>query len=616
MSTPSRNLKAAAAVALAALLALVIAAIRAHYVDAIYAPVVGCKACFVVPALTHDLAQVAAVLLWTALLLLLRPGWPRSLLVLPLLLFIVLLVADVAVLRLLAQRLLLSDLFKFGHELAAIERISRAGFALRDVLAVLVLLSCCLLLGLLLRRAEALRARAFGALAAAALALAVLGAWGRGTAPGYVHADAYRNWIEVNLAQSIDAPYSAEFLAQQQAIAQPAQVCAPGQAQPRSVFLVLVESWSTYHSDLYVGSPSYMPKLDALARERGSWFADFIANGFTTDGGMIAALAGRAPIPGFQRYASTDAFTGFEDASLGFAAAAEASGQTSLFFTTGTLGFVDKQGWLPKMGFDHFEGAEAAFYQGMPRGVFEAADDPQLFARVLDWYRRERDPARPFAAAILTVATHPPFLVRASGERDERRVFAELDAALVDFHAQLEAAGFFADGIMLVMGDHRSMTPLGHAEYQRYGESAFARTPMMVFGASGLPRGEIRGLAQQADLPVSMRDLNEARVCRDPAQGLFLRPEPIAATYALHARGMPRSQIDVYRSEGSYALQLAGDASRWVGAEPADAAAIAARIHLDRAGRSANRGDLLERLIELNAAAADHSMKTSDSDGQ
>ena len=122
-----------------------------------------------------------------------------------------------------------------------------------------------------------------------------------------------------------------------------------------------------------------------------------------------------------------------QDPRDGFAAVAAEAGLYSAFFTTGTLGFVDKQDWLPKMGFDHFEGAEAPFYAGMPRGVIEAADDPQLFARVLDWYRRERDPSRPFAAAILTVATHPPFLVRASGGRDERKVFAELDAHRVLF---------------------------------------------------------------------------------------------------------------------------------------------------------------------------------------
>ncbi|MBK7145562.1 MAG: sulfatase-like hydrolase/transferase [Xanthomonadales bacterium] len=615
MPTSSRNPMAAAGVVLALLLLLVIAVIRAHFVDAIYAPVVGCDACFVLPALTHDLTLVAAALLWITLILVLRARWLRVLLLAPLLLFIVLLIADVALLRLLAQRLLLSDLFKFGHELAAIERITRAGFSMRDALVLLVLLTMSLVLGLLLRHAAPLQRRGFTCLVLTAAAIAAVGAWGRSSAPGYVHADAYRNWVEVNLAQSIDAPYSEEFLAEQRSIPVTKLVCAPGQARPISIILVVVESLSAYHSSHYATDESYVPALDALAVREGSWFSEFIANGFTTDGGLIATITGRAPIPGFFRYSSTDAFAGFDEPAGGFVDAVRAS-HASAFFTTATLDFVETGVWLPKLGFEHYEGAEAPFYAGMPRGIFGAADDAELFARVIDWYHSERDPSRPFAAALLTVATHPPFLVRGDGERSERRVFADLDRALVAFHESLRRAGYFENGLLLITGDHRSMTPLSRSELDRYGPTAFARVPLFVFGADLLPGGAIRGLTQQTDLPVSLRDLTAERACRDSSQGLFLRPDPIPATYALHARGMPRSQIDVYRREGSFALQLAGDDSRWVGAAPPDAALIAARIHLDRARRSPNRGDLLERLIELNAAAADHSMKTSDSDGQ
>lgn len=616
MPKPTSHRPALTGLVLLAALMTAIAAVRAIIVNGAYGPVVGCESCFIVPVLSHDLVLAALVLVWAALALWLPTRLLRLLLLLPLLPFLLLLVADVAVLDLLAQRLMLGDLLKFGHEIGAVGKISRVGFSGRDLAIGSAMLGLILWGTVLLMRASRLSNRALAASMLIALVGTGLAAWGRGQAPGYVHADAYRNWLEVNLSQSIDAPYSAEFLATQQQVPQAAPVCAPGLQRPLSLIVVLVESLSTYHSAHYVATDSYLPQFDALAAREGSWFADFIANGFTTDGGMIATLAGRTPTPGFFRYASTDAFTGFEDARGGFVEAVAEHGYDTLFFTTGTLGFVDKEGWLPKMHFRHFEGAEAPFYDGMPRGVFQAADDPQLFARVLDWYRRERDPARPFAASVLTVATHPPFLVRATGARDERKVFAELDAALVAFHGELAQAGYFDHGLLLVMGDHRSMTPLHPEEHQRYGASAFARTPMFAFGAGLLPRGEIRGLAQQTDLPASMRDLVGADACRAPEQGLFLRPEPVPARDALHARGMPRNQIDVYRADGDYALQLAGDDSQWIGPAPSDAAAIAARIHLDRAQRAPNRGDLMQRLIELNAERADQSIKASESAGQ
>ena len=79
---------------------------------------------------------------------------------------------------------------------------------------------------------------------------------------------------------------------------------------------------------------------------------------------------------------------------------------------------------------------------------------------------------------------------------------------------------------------------------------------------------------------------------------------------------MPRSQIDLYRQDASFALQLAGDDSRWIGATPREGERIAARIHLNRAARAPNRDDLMTRLIEANAAAADHSIQTRDKSGQ
>ena len=616
MPKSPRNILAATSVVLATVILLLIAVVRAGIVDAAYAPVVGCQACFIWPSIAHDLALLALVLAWLALMLSFSVRWLRVLMAVPLILFLVALIADIAVLKLLAQRLLVNDLIKFGHEIGAIERISRVGFAFKHVLIAASLLVATLTLAFTLRNAQRIPWRGTCGIVLLAMVVAAIGGWGRTQAPAYVHADAYRNWLEVNLAQSIDAPYSEAFLLRQQELPQPELVCSSGQARSPSIMLVMVESLSAYHSSLYVADSSYLPEFDALARNQGAWFSNFIANGFTTDGGMVATLSGHAPIPGFYRYASTDAFTGFEDARNGFTAAVEPAGYTTSFFTTGTLSFVDKQGWLPKVGFDHFEGAEAPFYKDLPRGIFAAADDPHLFARVLDWYQHERDTTRPFAAALLTVATHPPFVVRATRERDERAVFATLDRALVDFHQQLTSLGFFNDGILIVMGDHRSMTPLRAEEFRAYGESAFARTPLVVFGASGLPAGGHEALTQQTDLPAALRDLTRKESCREPQQGLWFRPQPVSAEYALHARGMPRSQIDLYRQDASFALQLAGDDSHWIGATPREGERIAARIHLNRAARAPNRDDLMTRLIEANAAAADHSIQTRDKSGQ
>jgi lipoteichoic acid synthase len=574
--------------------------IRAQMADATYSAIVGCNACFYKPALAHDLTLLAAILGYLTLLISIKSRLMRVLLVVPILILLALLLADLAVFKLLSQRLLIADLFKYRHEFDAISIIARKSFSLTHMVGAVTLLLSFIIIGIGVWRTTALP----HALAFTGLAIAILIASGAGLArkqfPGYVHADAYQNWVELNLSQQMNAPYSAQFLQQQKTLSAPAPVCTTGQGKARSVILVLVESLSSYHSDNYAAKASFVPKLDALARQHGTWFENFYANGFTTDGGMIAALGGRTPIPGFNRYSSMDAFTGFADPALGFAKAANDSGLLSAFFTTGTLSFVDKQSWLKQMQFTHFEGSEAPFYADKPRALFNAADDSQLFARFNQWRSNEISANQTFAAALLTVGTHQPFLIRETGAHDEPQAFAKLDRSLVDFYKSLANSGFFEDGILLITGDHRAMTPMRSEEVERYSESAFARVPMFVFGASDLPKGALSQLAQQQDIPISLRDLVSPRQnCRAAHQGLILRTPAVAATQVLHARGMPRDQIDLYTADASYALKLAGNSSRWITKTPTNGAQIAADIHLDRTAREPNSGDFLETIIGL-----------------
>ena len=576
------------------------ALIRANMADATYSAIVGCNACFYKPALAHDLTLLAAIIGYSTLVSCLKSRPLRVLLIVPILLLLTLLLADLAVFKLLSQRLLTADLVKYRHEFDAVSIIAGKSFSLAHLASAAGLLIGMLGIGIAMWRAEALpRAMAFVGIAVAAV-LAIGASLARNQFPGYVHADAYQNWLELNLSQQMNAPYSAKFLQLQKTLAAPTPICSPSQGKVRSVILVLVESLSTYHSDNYAAKASFVPKLDALARQHGSWFENFYANGFTTDGGMIAALGGRAPIPGFNRYASMDAFTGFANPSLGFAKAANDSGLISAFFTTGTLSFVDKQSWLKQMLFTHFEGAEAPFYADKPRALFDAADDSQLFARFNQWRANEISVNQAFAAALLTVGTHQPFLIRETGAHDEVQAFAKLDKVLVDFYQSLANSGFFEKGVLLITGDHRAMTPMRSGEIARYGESAFARVPMFVFGQLDLPKGALPQMAQQQDIPISLRDLvSPTQNCRAAHQGLMFRAPVVASTQVLHARGMPRDQIDLYTADASYALKLAGDYSRWNAKTPPNGGRIAADIHLDRAGREPNSGNFLETIIGL-----------------
>jgi arylsulfatase A-like enzyme len=263
---------------------------------------------------------------------------------------------------------------------------------------------------------------------------------------------------------------------------------------------------------------------------------------------------------------------------------AHRAGYKAYYFTTADLGFEDAGAWLRGLAFDGVEGNENPYYASWPRSQFGAAADAALFARFEQWLEQRGD-ASPFVAVLLTTTSHPPFLNPLTNEIDPAGTFGYVDTQLVEFHDYLAHRGFFRDGILLLTGDHRSMTPIAADEYARFGERAFARVPMIVAGARDMP-GVIDAAFQQADFPASLARLLGVEYCRSPFTGAFLGGPPSPARYVAHVRGDNRNRVDIYFDDRVAGYLEDGDASAWFGIErPSDADDVAAWINTQRIPR-------------------------------
>lgn len=591
------------AVAGIGILLIALPLMRAAIVERIYGLVVSCNGCVRWSALGNDLWLTASGFGLMALALAVRQRVVRRLLLVPAFLIALAMLVDSIVLDVMNMRLYFADVLKFGGEVGATRSFLQALWAggylgLYAAMFALGLVLIALLLPLKRNPRLAL------AIALLAIAAGSAGAWLGRADPGHIHREAVVNLIQLQRMRGVNQPYSDEFaraILREQAPA--AAICETGQGRRPDVILLIVESLSAHHSALLGGS-GHVPEIDAIARAN-TWFSDFYANGFTTDHGLIALLDGRMPVPAVGRYLSARAFDGFGDPGHSVPGVLHPAGYQVAFLTTGTLDFLDKTAWLSRMGVDHFEGDRHPYYEGMPRGGFNAASDSALYGRFLQWMDGERDASRAFLAALLTVDSHPPFLDRASGALDEERIFRRADAAIGDFHRKLEARGFFERGILIITGDHRGMTAVAPEEWERYGESAMARVPFVVAGASGLPRGEISGAFQQTGLRPSLAQLvGTGQVCRHEGEDSFLRPDPRPPSWVLHARGDLRGRVDIHFPDGLAWLDLEGDRSAVGGAHPERAAAIAREIHRDRILRGEVPEDMVPLLLELSRQRA------------
>lgn len=481
---------------------------------------------------------------------------------------------DVLVFRLLAHRLITTDMLHYGGEGMNLLTVVRPLLAHPEGW---------LLLGGILAMS------AFGAIAivSGAASRKAAGVWGTVCAgmfvaasgvhqPTYVHPDALRNLVQVNLEAEPSPAYSRDMWLALQRRAPREPSCQPGLDRDVPVILLVVESLSAYHSKLFSGLEDDTPNLDRIAKAN-TYFPQFTANGFSTEGGLIALLTGHVPLPTVGTGGSVMSFT---DVEGDFHRELRREGYYTAFFTSGDLSFGRRAQWLAAIGIEHAEGASHPYYAGMPRGPFRAAPDAALFDRFLQWYDRER-PARPFMATILTVQTHPPYAMPGDAN-DENARFRATDADIGRFVEGLGQRGFFRDGLLLIVGDHRAMTPLGQEEEVAMRPGASWRVPLIAVGRAAAGHGAQPGRFQQVDLVPSLSALIGDHVCRDPWQGSFLGAAPQAARFAIAPDPDERDRVSVLEGASEYRMILDGDRTRWL-RPPRDAAAAQELVdHVNR----------------------------------
>ena len=573
---------------IASLLAVVVW--RALLVDQSVGAYTGCHGCLLSASIAHDArwllpVPLLAMLLW-------RWRGARPLVWLLGLDVGLVYVADLVLFRVLNYRLLWNEVLKFAGESRAVTQV--LSDVVKDSNGRWLLGLCLLFLGTLVLLPKVslgpLGTRRLGWLLGALIVVAWL--WPE---PHYFYQEAFANVFEVNRPNPADRLYGEDFKKQIASRALPPQQCTPGLGQVRDVIVLAVESLSAYHSRLLSGIMDAAPRLDALMQQH-SYFPDFVANGFSTDGGLIALFAGRVPIPAQQRFRSQQAFVGFETPTMSFYQRLHALGYESAFLMTADRDFLHAGRWLEALGFDTIEGAEGAFYRGWQRGQFGAAEDRALYQRVLQWLD-QRDPQRPLFMGLLTTTSHPPFAHPHTGKLDELASLRYVDQTIQELVDGLTARHFFANGVLLITGDHRSMTPLKAAEWQADGERAFSRVPLVVIGASGLPSGAIRGRFQQTDLIPSLLHLIDGETCRTGQQGILLGSTPQPARYRVYANSYRRDLVYFVSAAGSSELHLRGDESYQSGPTSPELTLLVAALHRDRIERGPLPADLVELML-------------------
>jgi phosphoglycerol transferase MdoB-like AlkP superfamily enzyme len=377
----------------------------------------------------------------------------------------------------------------------------------------------------------------------------------------YVHSWMYSNFIDFNIMiYSESKQYSDKF--KKKIIAEDDLICKDKNdkvGKKVNIILLMIESLSSYHSKYFSGINDWTPNLDKIAKKNIS-FKNFFANGFTTEDAEISLLTGKFPI--FKPESFTGgggiSFNGFFNVENSLPKILKKYNYSCEFLTTADLSFANTGKWADSIGFDYIEGDKHSYYNNFKRFNFNAAPDEALYHRVLNRVNHYKNNNN-FFIFVKTVSTHNPLIHPKTGSKDEEAVFKYADKQLGLFYKKLKSLNFFDNGVLIIVGDHHSMTPLKREDIKVFGyDKAVAMVPMVVSFGDKINK-VYDDYFQQVDIYQGIRNIVSDRICFSKWVGDIFAG--ISAKYIIHKRGDRRNIITVFEKEKIYSVKLDGDST-------------------------------------------------------
>jgi phosphoglycerol transferase MdoB-like AlkP superfamily enzyme len=383
----------------------------------------------------------------------------------------------------------------------------------------------------------------------------------------YAHSWIYKNIVDYNLTiLSESSAYSDNFL--NSFSFKEESHCQTESPKHKNIIILMVESLSAYQSQYFSGINNWTPNLDLIASQNQA-FKNFYANGFITEDGEIALLTGLHPIYPPSSYSDDGgtSFHSFFNISDSLPNILKKYGYQTEFLTTADLEFGNTGNWAKSIGFDYIEGHDHPEYDKWERFHFQSAPDEALYLRALD--RVKQNSGNDYLIFIKTVSSHHPYVNPENKHKSESEAIIYTDKQIGRFYRQLQNNGFFDNGLLVIVGDHHSMTPLKKAEVDNYGQfKAAAKIPLII--ADGGNANVENNQYQQIDVFNSLQGMVSGKQCYSDWNGILLGEQKIPPKYIAHRRGDNRDIISVFTENEDFLVKLDGDSTRLAGDWPAD----------------------------------------------
>lgn len=264
-----------------------------------------------------------------------------------------------------------------------------------------------------------------------------------------------------------------------------------------NIIVLFLESFSAVDSKYISNIDNRIPKTDII---QSQWlaFQNFISNGCTSDASHIAVLFWVEPwmhgdIGSTSLY---DAYMWYTDPLPLFA---KKMWYSTAFYSTVSLNFLGQYKFINRLWFDQVVGEDA--FSNFDTYTFGAAADEHLYNRMLKDI--DSNPNKKMFVGQ-TISTHIPF---SSPYGDtESDVYRYADDALRSFYTWLQERNFFDNGLLIIVWDHRKMSPVTKDEIVQRWRSAQWRIVWVIVWTGVVP-GLFPDMIQHNDIHYSIKQL-------------------------------------------------------------------------------------------------------------
>lgn len=260
-----------------------------------------------------------------------------------------------------------------------------------------------------------------------------------------------------------------------------------------NVILVFLESASSVDSRKFWWLNDRLPGVDEVSNDWTS-FLNMHANGMSSDMWHIATLLGVEPVEYWYngtRYASFSGFT------YPLATFFNKLWYATTFLSTATLEFLDQRDFLKNVGYQTIIWEEA--FEDKPKYTFDAAPDENLYEKAIEVVQAQ---TWNFFLTLQTISSHTPY--NTPYGHSVEWMYRYEDETFSKFYENLKATDFFDNGILIVIGDHRKMTPLEDREFAKWWTTAAAKIIWFMIG-KWVPENKLANwIYQQTDLFYSL----------------------------------------------------------------------------------------------------------------